>query len=85
MGTIKKSITVTDQHEAFIQAQLATGQYASESEVIRDALREKQARMAEIDALRARLEASKESGWSARSPEGIRQAVKKRLKADEPL
>ena len=44
MSMIKKSITVTNQQEAFIQAQLATGQYASDSEIIREALREKELR-----------------------------------------
>ncbi|MGB1027830.1 MAG: ribbon-helix-helix domain-containing protein, partial [Rhodospirillaceae bacterium] len=34
---VKKSITVTDQQDAFIQSQLATGRYASDSEVIREA------------------------------------------------
>ena len=85
MATIKKSITVTEQHEAFIQAQLATGHYASDSEVIREALREKEMRMAEIDALRAKLIASEESGMSNRTPEEIREAVKARLKQDEKL
>ncbi len=80
MGMVKKSITVTDQHDAFIQAQIATGQYASDSEVIREALREKEMRMAEIDALRAKLVASEQSGISERSAEQIRSAAKERLK-----
>jgi antitoxin ParD1/3/4 len=83
MSMIKKSITVTDQHEKFIQAQLATGQYASDSEVIRDALREKELRTAEIDMLRAKLIASEQSGISDRTPQDIRNAAKDRLKRNE--
>jgi antitoxin ParD1/3/4 len=83
MSMIKKSITVTDQHEKFIQAQLATGQYASDSEVIRDALREKELRTAEIDMLRAKLIASEQSGISDRTPQEIRNAAKDRLKRNE--
>lgn len=83
MSMIKKSITVTDQQEAFIQAQLATGQYASDSEIIREALREKELRTAEIDMLRAKLVASEQSGISSRTPEQIRQEAKARLKANE--
>tara|TARA_R110002012_G_scaffold318430_2_gene536869 strand:- start:106 stop:363 length:258 start_codon:yes stop_codon:yes gene_type:complete len=83
MSMIKKSITVTDQHEKFIQAQLATGQYASDSEVIRDALREKELRTAEIDMLRAKLIASEQSGISDRTPQEIRSAAKDRLKRNE--
>lgn len=80
MSMIKKSITVTEHQEAFIQAQLASGRYASDSEVIREALREKELRMAEIDELRTKLIASEQSGISGRSPEQIRAAAKGSLK-----
>ena len=80
MSMIKKSITVTDSQEAFIQAQIAAGHYASDSEVIREALREKELRVAEIDALRAKLIVSEDSGLSDRNPEDIRNAAKERLK-----
>ena len=83
MSMIKKSITVTDQQEAFIQAQLAAGRYASDSEVIREALREKELRMAEIDDLRAKLVASEQSGLSHRTPEQIRAVAKGRLQPYE--
>ena len=79
MGMIKKSITVTDQQEAFIQDQLTTGRYASDSEVIREALREKEMRMAEIEELRAKLANSEKSGISDRTPEQIRATAKGRL------
>ena len=82
MAMVKKSITVTDQQEAWIQSQLATGHYASDSEVVREALREKEMRTAELEAIRARLIASEESGFSDRSPEQIRQDAKAKLKKD---
>lgn len=80
MSMIKKSITVTDSQDEFIQAQIASGHYASDSEVIRDALREKELRIAELDSLRAKLVASEQSGISKRSPSDIRAAAKARLK-----
>ena len=79
MSMVKKSITVTDSQDAFIQAQITAGHYASDSEVIREALREKELRIAEIDTLRAKLIASEQSGLSDRSPEDIRTAAKERL------
>jgi antitoxin ParD1/3/4 len=82
MSMIKKSITITEQQEAWIQSQLATGRYASDSEVMREALREKEMRTAEIEALRARLIASEESGFSDRTPEQIRADAKARLKSN---
>jgi len=41
-----------------LRAQLDTGRYASDSEVIREALREKELWMAELDALRTMLASS---------------------------
>tara|TARA_E500000318_G_C3459825_1_gene172185 strand:- start:351 stop:602 length:252 start_codon:yes stop_codon:yes gene_type:complete len=77
---IKKSITVTETQEAWIQSQLATGQYASDSEVVREALREKQMRHTEIERIRASLIAAEESATSLLGKEDIRAAVKADLK-----
>jgi antitoxin ParD1/3/4 len=85
MGMVKKSITVTDQQDAWIQSQLASGHYASDSEIVREALREKEMRTAELEAIRARLIASEESGFSDRSPEQIKQDAKAKLKKDGRL
>ena len=82
---IKKSITVTEAQDAWIQSQLATGQYASDSEVVREALREKQARAAEIERIRAALIAGEESGESPRSMAEIRALVQADLKRDGRL
>ena len=82
---IKKSITVTETQEAWIQAQLATGQYASDSEVVRETLREKQSRMAEIERIRAALIASEEGGTSALGKEDIRAAVQADMRRDGGL
>jgi len=76
---IKKSITVTEQQEEWIQAQLATGQYASDSEVVREAIREKQMRTAEIERIRAALIHAETSGFSSLRKEDIRRAVQDEL------
>lgn len=73
---IKKSITVTDQQDNWIQNQVASGLYGNDSEVIREALREKQLRMAETEAIRARLLQAEQNGFSPHSPQDIRQNVK---------
>lgn len=76
MSMVKKSITVTDQQEAWIQDQLAGGHYATDSELIREAIREKQTRADEIARIRAALIAGEESGISDMTPEDIRKAVR---------
>lgn len=80
MAMVKKSITVTDKQEEWMQSQLAQGNYGTDSELIRDALREKQMRLDEIEILRAKLIRAEKSGLSKRTPEEIREAVKARLK-----
>lgn len=73
---IKKSITVTEQQEAWIQSQLASGHYASDSEVVREAIREKQLRSAELERLRSALTEAETSGFSDHTKEDIRHAAK---------
>lgn len=80
MAMVKKSITVTDQQEAWIQAQMATGNYATDSELIREALREKQLRMEEVEAIRARLIQAEAGGFSERTMDEILAASKQALK-----
>ena len=75
MGMVKKSITVTDQQESWIQQQLATGNYGTDSELIREALREKQNRTSELEAIRALLIEGEESGVSSKTPDEIIDAV----------
>lgn len=72
---IKKSITITEQQDAWIQGQLASGHYASDSEVVREAIREKQLRSAELERIRAALIQGEEGGFSASGKEDIRKAV----------
>lgn len=85
MAMIKKSITVTDQQEAWIQSQMDTGNYGTDSELIREALREKQMRMAEIEIIRAKLIAGENSGFSDLAPENILKKSKQQLRKNGKL
>ena len=71
MPMIKKSITVTDQQEQWIQSQMASGNYGTDSELIREALREKQLRMDEVDYIRAKLIKAEQGGFSKRTANEI--------------
>ena len=48
MGTVRKTITVTDQQDSWIKAQIDAGRYTNDSEYIRDLIRREQERSAEI-------------------------------------
>jgi antitoxin ParD1/3/4 len=83
MAMIKKSITVTDQQAQWIQAQLATGNYASDSEVLRELIRKEQMRNSEIDIIRQELIKAEQSGFSSRSTTDIIDAVIARKQAND--
>lgn len=65
MATIKKSISVTEQQDAWIKSQIKMGRFGNESEVIRDLIRSRQAQEREtpeeIEAIRAALRSAEES------------------------
>ena len=62
MSVTRKTITVTDQQDSWIKSQIAAGQFTNDSEYIRDLIRRDQANNAEIEAIRAALIESEESG-----------------------
>ena len=82
MATVKKSISITDQQADWIKAQIATGNYNNDSEIIRAAIREKQEREAGIEAIRSALIVGEQSGMSDLTPQQIVSAAKKRLQAN---
>jgi antitoxin ParD1/3/4 len=60
MRTTRKTITVTEQQDEWIKAQIEAGDFANDSEYIRDLIRRDQARNAEI--IRAKLIEGEASG-----------------------
>ena len=62
MSTTRKTITLTEQQDAWIKAQIAAGEYTNDSEYIRDLIRRDQASKADVDAIRAALIEGEESG-----------------------
>ena len=62
MGTVRKTITLTDKQDDWIKAQIAAGHYTNDSEYIRDLIRREQERSAEVEAIRAALIEGEASG-----------------------
>ena len=85
MPMVKKSISVTDQQNSWIKAQIKTGHYGNESEVVRELIRERQLReqetSAEIEAIRAALVEGEQSGFSDRSVDEIWEDARQRHRA----
>ena len=62
MATVRKTITLTDQQDDWIKAQIHGGRYTNDSEYIRDLIRREQERSAQIEAARASLIEGEKSG-----------------------
>lgn len=62
MSTVRKTITLTDQQDGWIKAQIQAGHYTNDSEYIRDLIRREQERSVQVDALRAALIEGENSG-----------------------
>lgn len=69
------NISLPDEMKAFVEGQVATGQYANTSDYIRDVIRERQVA---VDRLRALLEEGEASGISPRSFDEILADIKER-------
>jgi antitoxin ParD1/3/4 len=86
MAMVKKSITVTDQQDHWIKAQIKMGHYGNESEVVRELIRERQLReqetSREIEVIRAKLIKAEESGFTEQSPENLLKEIKDGLGRD---
>jgi len=86
MPMVKKSISVTEQQDSWIKAQIKTGHFGNESEVVRELIRERQMNEqetpAEIAAIRAALIAGEKSGFTNNSVDEIWEEarIRSRLK-----
>lgn len=86
MAMVKKSITVTDQQDSWIKAQIEMGHYGNESEILRELIRERQLReqeaSQELEALRAKLIQAEQSGFTDQNPAEILEDIKNGLGRD---
>jgi len=64
MVTVRKTITLTEQQNAWIAAQIDAGSYTNDSEAIRDLIRREQERSLEIESIRQALIEGEQSGES---------------------
>lgn len=79
MATVRKTITVSVQQDAWIAAQIEAGRYTNDSEAIRDLIRREQERIYEVDRIREALIEGEVSG----EPEPFDSAAFKQRKAAE--
>jgi antitoxin ParD1/3/4 len=84
MGTTRKTITVTEQQDQWIKAQIERGNFTNDSEYIRDLIRRDQDN-AKFQALKEVVQEGLESGVSDRTVPQIMEGVETRLRANGRL
>jgi antitoxin ParD1/3/4 len=67
MGTIRKTITLTEQQDEWVKAQIARGDYTNDSEYFRDLVRRDQAQDAKFRVLKEAIQEGLDSGISERT------------------
>lgn len=80
MATVRKSITFTDKLNDWMQALITEGEYANESEYVRDLVRRDRERNAKFKALKAAIQEGIDSGVSDKSVSGIMKEVEDKLR-----
>jgi len=77
MSTVRKTITLTSQQDAWIAKQVEAGYYTNDSEAIRDLIRREQERSAELAAVRLALEEEGEKSGEPRpfNPTAFKQGM----------
>ena len=85
MATVRKTISFTNQQDAWMKARLASGDYASDSEYIRDLIRRDQQENEKFQALKSAIQDGLNSGVSNCSVKDIMEDVEQRLRADGKL
>ena len=80
----RKTITITEQQDLWIKAQIEDGRFTNDSEYIRDLIRRDQ-EGARFRALQNAIQEGLDSGVSDRTIPEIMDAVEARLRADGRL
>ena len=78
MGTVRKTITLTDRQDGWIKAQIAAGRFTNDSEYIRDLIRRDQKETAGLEELRAAVQQGLDSGPREKTIPSIMEEVEAR-------
>ncbi len=81
MGTTRKTITLTDQQDQWLKAQIAAGEYTNDSEYIRDLVRRDQEQNAKFRALKAAIQEGLDSGISDKTVQDVWEEAEARHRA----
>ena len=81
MKTTRKTITLSEQQDAWVKARIDSGDYTNDSEYFRDMIRRDQQESSGMLALKKVIQEGIDGGISKRSVREIWQAAERRRKA----
>ena len=67
MGTIRKTITLTEKQDEWVKTQIENGDYTNDSEYFRDLVRRHQEQAAKLNTLRNAIQEGLDSGVSEKT------------------
>ncbi|MBL4871120.1 MAG: type II toxin-antitoxin system ParD family antitoxin [Robiginitomaculum sp.] len=85
MATVRKSISLTKQQDDWVKAQISSGNYTNDSEVMRDLIRKAQLFDVNLQSLRAEVRKGRDSGAGTRTMDQIKVDVIARMKNNGQL
>jgi len=85
MGTVRKTVTFTDQQDKWIKAQIAAGEFTNDSEYLRYLVRNDQSKNAKFLTLKAAIQKGLDSGISESTIPDIMKEVEDRMREDGRL
>ena len=80
MGNTRKTITLSEQQDAWVKARVESGDYTNDSEYFRDMIRRDQEQSAKNTALKQAIQEGLESGVSKRSVKDVWKEAERRQK-----
>jgi antitoxin ParD1/3/4 len=81
MKTTRKTITLSEQQDAWVKARIDSGDYTNDSEYFRDMIRRDQQESSDLLTLRKAIQEGLDGGISKRSVREIWQEAERRHKA----
>jgi antitoxin ParD1/3/4 len=85
MGTVRKTVTFTDQQDKWIKSQIAAGEFTNDSEYLRSLVRQDQSKNNQFLALKEAILKGVDSGVSEANIPSIMKEVEERMRKDGRL
>ncbi len=85
MPMVKKTYSITETLDQYVGQRIKSGEYATDSEYVRDLIRRDQEENKEIAYIRSKLIQAEQSGFTEKGRDQILAEIKERAKANGDL